>query len=88
MANVSNENLILKIRGISDRVKQIQDEAGDILVRNIRSQARQSSIMTQNTPMNFAIVFKMIMLFTMIKMSMLFLLTTQPLKDLNMVLAT
>ena len=31
MANVSNENLILKIRGISDRVKQ----------RNIRSQARQ-----------------------------------------------
>ena len=41
MANVSNENLILKIRGISDRIKQIQDEAGDILVRNIRSQARQ-----------------------------------------------
>ena len=36
MANVSNENLILKIRGISNRVKQIQDEAGDILVRTIR----------------------------------------------------
>ena len=32
MANVSNENLILKIRGISNRVKQIQDEAGDIFV--------------------------------------------------------
>lgn len=41
MANVSNENLILKIRGVSDRVKQVQEEAGDILVRNIRSQARQ-----------------------------------------------
>ena len=34
MANVSNENLILKIRGISNRVKQIQDEAGDIRPKN------------------------------------------------------
>lgn len=39
MAN-SNENLIIKIKGISDRISQIQEEAGGMLVRNIRSQAR------------------------------------------------
>lgn len=37
----SNEDLIIKIRGISNRISQIQDEAGSMLVRNIRSQARQ-----------------------------------------------
>lgn len=37
----SNERLIIKIRGISDRVKQIQNEAGNMLVKNIRTQAEQ-----------------------------------------------
>lgn len=37
----SNYNLILKIKGVSDRIEQIQDEAGGMLVRNIRAEARK-----------------------------------------------
>lgn len=36
----SNEQLIIKIRGIADNLPKIIDQAGSMLVRNVRSQAR------------------------------------------------
>jgi hypothetical protein len=49
----SNEKLIIKLRGIADNLPKIVDQAGSMLVRNIRSQARSSFKTAHAYPFEF-----------------------------------
>ena len=49
----SNEQLILKIRGIASNLPKIVDQAGELLVRNLRSNIRAKLKTNHRYPFEF-----------------------------------